>query len=126
MNSGTLLLRQIHPAWLRDNRVTSQAFLPTPKDLGFLSVYDGDNITPEDAWIHYTEVERLTSAGVIAVTIEECEQSGLRVSHDPTPDNPEHITIDFNGLSRGQARRMARKLATLANERGWLFRPPPS
>ena len=126
MNADTLLLRQIHPNWTTDDYVNSPAFRPTPKDGGLLSVYDGDRIAPEDAWIHYTEIEGLTSTGVVAVTVEECERSNLPVSHAPTPDNPDHMTIDFNGLSRNQARRMARKLTTFANERGWLFRPPSS
>ena len=47
MTGTTLLLRQIHPSFVQDGRVTSQAFRPTPKDESLLSVYDGDQITPE-------------------------------------------------------------------------------
>ena len=40
MNSKTILLRQIHPIWIQQGRVTSQAFRPTPKDENKLSVFD--------------------------------------------------------------------------------------
>jgi hypothetical protein len=55
MQSDTLLLRQIHPGFIQNGRVTSQAFRPTPKDKKKLSVYDGDKIDPEAAYRHYTE-----------------------------------------------------------------------
>ena len=53
MNSQTLLLRQIHPSFIQQGRVTSQAFRPTPKDEMKLSVYDGDQMTPEEAFEHF-------------------------------------------------------------------------
>ena len=39
MNENTLLLRQIHPAFIQQNTITSQAFRPTPKDEKLLSVF---------------------------------------------------------------------------------------
>jgi len=42
MNDQTLLLRQVHPNFLPDGELSSQAFYPFPKDNGRLSVYDGD------------------------------------------------------------------------------------
>ncbi|OQC41352.1 MAG: hypothetical protein BWX66_00754 [Deltaproteobacteria bacterium ADurb.Bin058] len=48
MNVHTLLLRQIHPDFIQNQRVSSQAFRPTPKDERKLSVYDGDLITPAE------------------------------------------------------------------------------
>ena len=42
MTEGLRLLhRQVHPSWIQEGRITSQAFSPTPKDLGLLSVYLG-------------------------------------------------------------------------------------
>ena len=55
MTGDTLLLRQIHPSFVQDGRVTSQAFRPTPKDDAQLSAYDGDQITPVAAWLNYTQ-----------------------------------------------------------------------
>jgi len=40
VNDSTLLHRQVNPAFVQSGRVTSQAFKPTPKDQGLLSVYD--------------------------------------------------------------------------------------
>ena len=71
MTGTTRLLRQIHPSFVQAGFVTSQAFRPTPKDESKLSVYDGDRITPEAAYTHYTTVWELASAGVLAVTVDE-------------------------------------------------------
>jgi hypothetical protein len=72
----TLLLRQIHPVFIQNDRVTSQAFRPTPKDHGQLSVYDGDMISAEESWKHHTGLG-LESEGVLAVTVRECEAESL-------------------------------------------------
>ena len=65
MNDTTLLYRQIHPSFVQDGRVTSQAFRPTPKDQNQLSVYDGDLIGPPAAFEHYTEKLKHASVGVL-------------------------------------------------------------
>ena len=120
MNSNTLLLRQIHPSWFKDGRATSQAFYPTPKDNGFLSVHDGDQITAEAAWNRYT-IE-LESVGVLGVTLAECELQQVRVIPDSQPDSPEHALLDFTGFGSSKTKRVARQLVRNANDRGWLFR----
>lgn len=45
--------RQIHPKWVHDGTITSQAVSPARKDDKHLSVCDGDMISHEDAWRHY-------------------------------------------------------------------------
>ena len=120
MNPNTLLYRQIHPSWVQEGRATSQAFRPTPKDDNRLSVYDGDQITAEAAWKHYTL--KLPSVGVMAVTVAECEKRQLAVIPDPLPDFSEHALIDFTGLTANQTRRTAQQLTAAANARGWQFR----
>ena len=72
MNSETLLLRQVHPSFVQNGRITTQAFTPTLRDQNRLSVYDGDLIEAEPAWIHYTSILDLQSIGVVAVTVAEC------------------------------------------------------
>lgn len=123
MTPDTLLYRQIHPSWLKEGRATSQAFRPTPKDDNHLSVYDGDQIGAAAAWRHYTLTLMLTSAGVVAVTLNECRQQQLTVVPDPLPDFAEHTLIDFSSRSANQARHVARQLARAANARGWQFQP---
>ncbi len=68
MTPDTLLLRQIHPSFIQDGRVTSQAFRPTPKDELLLSVDDGDRVGAEASWKRFTANPACKSAGVQAVS----------------------------------------------------------
>lgn len=120
MNSQTLLLRQIHPSFVQQGRVTSQAFRPTPKDEMKLSVYDGDQITPEEAFEHFTTVLQQLSVGELAVTVSECKSLDLKVEADPEPF-PEHAIIDFTGLGRKDVESKGKKLKSIADTRGWLL-----
>jgi hypothetical protein len=117
----TLLLRQIHRAFVQQGRVTLQAFRPTPKDEKRLSVYDGDQITPEGAWRHYTTVLELSSAGVLAVSVAECASLELPVEPDPEPF-PEHAVVDFSAVEARGIEKLAKKLREKAESRGWLHR----
>lgn len=128
MNDNTFLYRQIYPEFTQldrqDQQVrpTSQAFLPSASD-GKLSVYDGDQITAEASWFHYTDVLKLESCGVAAFTVLECRAIDLPVISDGIP-YPEHISVDFTGLSsRSQRATRAKQLRAAANARGWQFRP---
>jgi hypothetical protein len=121
VNPATLLHRQINPAWIQNERVTSQAFKPTPKDGNELSVYDGDLISAEGSWQHFTE-QGMKSVGVLAVSVTEAQACGVNARPDPEPF-PEHAVIDFTGLSSNQVEKAAKKLRNLATERGWQFRP---
>lgn len=122
MNATTLLHRQVVSGWLQNGRLTSQAFIPTAKDKGRLSVYDGSLIAPGDAWRHYTGVLGYTSDGTMSVTSGDCDELDLPVESDPEPF-PEHAVIVFEKLSKSQTRKRARKLADRASRRGWTYRP---
>ena len=120
MNAETLLLRQIHPHWIQEGRVTSQAFRPIPKDQNQLSVYDGDCITPEGSWRHYTTELKLSSVGVMAITHGQCDEQGLPVDPNGVPF-PEHVLIDFSGMGKKKIERKAKILTGYARTRGWLY-----
>ena len=90
-----LLYRQIHPNFIFENRVTSQAFNPMTDTQ--LSVCDGNMIGAKQAWERYTKKDH--SAGVMAVTDGECESHDLRVISDPTPNEDDHMVIDFDDFS---------------------------
>ena len=62
MTAETILLRQAHPQFMKGTQITSQVFMPFPKDKGLLSVYDGDQITAADSHRHYTQT--LTASGL--------------------------------------------------------------
>jgi hypothetical protein len=118
MTEATLLLRQIHPSFVKLGRATSADFRPTPKDEHKLSVYDGDLITPAAAFAHYRG-RKLESVGVMAVTVAECNAQELPARSSPE-DFPEHAEIDFTGLSNSQCEKKGKKLRDVAETRGWL------
>lgn len=120
MNDDTLLLRQIHPAFLQGNRPSSQAFKPTPKDQQKISAYDGDRIKPIDAYRHYTNDLGYNSQGVLAVTLSECVNLGLNAYSDPDPF-PEHVLVDFSPYNRSETEKRAKKLRDKALTRGWQY-----
>jgi hypothetical protein len=125
VNDGTLLHRQIHPDWVQEDRPTSQAFRPAPKDDNLLSVYDGDLISPDRAWMHYTQSMQHSSYGVCSLTVAECTSVALQAR----PDGAlfaEHAVIDFRGVGRKDAERRAKMLRRLATDRGWQYKPPRS
>ncbi|MFP4174069.1 MAG: hypothetical protein ACLFV4_14285 [Candidatus Hydrogenedentota bacterium] len=121
MKRDTLLLRQVNRAWIQQGRVTSQVFKPTAKDSKRLSVYNGELINAEDAWRHYTEKLGFSSAGVLGVTVRECEDHELSAEPGPEPF-PEHAVIRFDGCSPSQIKKKAAQLTRLAVARDWLYR----
>lgn len=123
MTGDSLLLRQIHPSFLRLGRATSQAFRPTPKDESLLSVYDGSLISAEASWIHFTTILKRDSVGTMAVTVEECAAESLSVRPDPDAF-PEHAVIDFSGFSHNQCEKKGKNLKAKAEARGWLYQAP--
>ena len=122
MNSDTLLYRMVSPSFIQDCLATSPAFRPTRKDTGRLSVYDGDQISPQDAYEHYTSLGH-KAVGVMAIAVAECESLDLTVSPDPLVGFPEHATIDFTARSRKRIEIASRTLKERANARGWQYRP---
>ncbi|MBK7581089.1 MAG: hypothetical protein IPI67_12855 [Myxococcales bacterium] len=132
-NTGTLddaaelLFRQVNPGFIRDGRVGSQAFRPTPKDHRKLSVARSALTTAEDAFQLHTECKKFRSAGTWAVTVGECSSLGLPaladpLSEQPCPD-PAHAVVDFATLTNSKVEAHGARLARFANERGRLHPP---
>lgn len=121
MNDTTIVYRQIHPSFVQAGFPTSQAFRPTPKDQSKLSVYDGDLITPENAFQHYVNQLSLASDGVMGLTVAECAAVSLAVCSDIEPF-PEHAIIDFSGLLDKDCRTKSKILRETAVQHGWLHR----
>ena len=124
MNQGTLLHRIIKSNWwLQDDSVSSQAFRPVLEDNKLLSVYDGDQITPQAAYNHYAnDPSKPSPTGVLAVTVAECLNQNLPAIPDPDTF-PEHALIDFREFGANQIKRKSAALRDAATARGWLFRP---
>ena len=123
MQPNTLLLRQINRSFVQSGRVSSQAFRPTAKDNGKLSEYDGDIVSPETCWNHFTSAPGCSSAGVMAVSYFECELHELPVIEDRIPF-PEHCSIDFSAHNNSAIDRKAKVITALARDRGWLYLAP--
>lgn len=122
MKDQTQLLRQIHPSFVQDGKITSQAFRPTPKDDKKLSCYDGSRISAEGAFNHFVKSPECRSAGVMAVTVMECTAMDLPVVPDPVAF-AEHILIDFAAFEKREVERKAKLLRALAESRDCLFKP---
>ncbi|WP_273429301.1 hypothetical protein [Marinobacter sp.] len=121
MKDDTQLLRQVHPSFIQNGRVSSQAFRPTPKDDKKLSVYDGDAIDAPKAYEHYTTDLEQLSVGVLAVTVDECKCLELEAQNDPLENFPEHALIDFSAFGTSATEKKAKILRKRAEERDWLF-----
>src|SRR3954453_6490685 len=119
LNCAPLVHRQVNPSWVQQGRVTSQVFKPTPKDNRRLSVYDGDQVSAFHAWLHYTTELGLTSVGVLAVTVAECETLDLAAEPDPAPF-PAHAVIRFDACTPSQIEKKAKRLKAAGEARGWL------
>lgn len=120
MTSATLLFRQVNPSWVQQGRVTSQVFRPTNKDAGLLSVHDGDLVSAEQAWGHFTGQLGCLSAGVLAVSVEECTVQQLPTRADPSQFR-EHALIDFTAYGSRDIERKAKCLRYHAEQRGWQY-----
>ena len=122
MIEQSLLLRQINPAFVQNGFAIRLAFRPTKKDEKRLSVSDGSQITPEEAWKRYTKLLGYRSVGVLGVAVGECESCLLTVQAAPVDGQPDHMEIDFSALTTGgDVDRAAKKLCRQANARGWLY-----
>ena len=82
-------------------------------------MYDGDQITPEACWVHFTTRPDCKSYGVMAVSVEECSAEQLPARPDPEPF-PEHAVVDFTGFTDNQVEKKGKKLKAKAEARGWL------
>lgn len=123
MNADTLLLRQAHPHFMEGDQPTSQVFMPNSEDRGQMSAYDGDQISPADAYAHYTQVLKKQSHSVWALAKREADTNSVPVSPDPLPDFPSHSKIDFTALPENAWRKTAKRLKALAIARGCQFKP---
>jgi hypothetical protein len=121
VNQDTLFLRQIHPTFLQNGVVSSQAFCPTEEHNWQLSLYDGDMIQPEPSWTHYTTVLKKESGAVMGVTHPEFTAQSLAVVASPE-EFPEHCHSDFGELIRKDREKRARKLRDCAVKRDFLFK----
>ena len=121
MTPETILLRHAHPNFMDGNSITSQVFMPFPKDEGFLSVYDGDQISAEMSHQHYTQTLTNQSHSVWGVTKAEADAENVPAKPAPCGNFVAHATLDFNGKTDKLCRKTAKRLKALAVMRGCLY-----
>jgi hypothetical protein len=97
--------------------------MPSSGDGGNLSAYDGDQITPADSYVHYTEISKNLAHSVWGVSCGEATMETVAASRAPLPGFPSQATMNFTGKSEKACRRVAKRLKILATARGCLFRP---
>lgn len=119
-----MLLRQVHPNWVEDGVPSSQAFVPTKKDEGKLSIARGSTTSSEAAFKHYTTVQQMESAGTWGVTVGEALEAGVNSFDEPWDNVPAHGFVDFRGRTRRQAERNGKLLVARARVRGRLYPAP--
>lgn len=120
---GEVLYRQVHPLWIADGEPSSQAFKPTKKDEGMLSIAVGSKTTAEKAFLHHTQGLKLASAGTWAVTVGEVAAVELSSFDQPRESSPAHGFIDFRALARRAMESKAKLLVAKARERGCMYQP---
>lgn len=123
-----LLHRQVHPTFMHDGEPSSQAFRPTPKDEGHLSVSRDAIEDAEAAYRRFTEQKGLASAGVWSLKAEEARAQNLSITPAPIEEpealvDPAHALIDFTPHSKNKRKSISKKLKHLAVARGPSFLP---
>ena len=123
------LFRQVHPAFAPGGVPTSQAFTPTKKDKGFLSLDRGSKTSAKRSFDRFVALGH-PSAFVLAVSVgdfaEVQDEQGkttaqrIPVFDDPNPEsdpeNNAHAEADFNVVSKGAAKNRAKLLLAAAKK----------
>ena len=134
MESKKLLHRQIHPSFVVNDIVSSQAFTensltvssgafnPTEKDDNKLSVYNGEIFSAKEAYEHFTT--DYSSYGVLSITEEEVISIEPLTANDDNIPFEGHSHIDFSKVSsKNQKTKKAGKLRDYAVKRNWTYKP---
>ena len=127
-----VLFRQIHPSFIQDGEVssqpfvpTSQAFAPTPKDDGFLSV-DRSSITSAGESYRLFTSNGHSSSAVYGVTVGEFSDEAIQCIEAPIKAtekqaaNEAHALANYNPHTAGQQKTKAKRLKQKAIARGRL------
>jgi hypothetical protein len=122
MRPETILLRQAHPLFYSNGEITSQMFIPFPKDKGNLSTYDGNRITAAESFAHFTK-QGFQSVGVWDVRCAQVSETGLTSRTDPVASNAAHAVIEFGTKTEKECRKLAKKLKAFALANGCQYRP---
>jgi hypothetical protein len=117
--------RQVNPSWVDEGHPTRQAFSPSTKDYGCLSLDRSISITAKQSFENFTALG-LKSEAVYGIAASEFgeEPNPIECHASPIEEdvyiNPHHSHADFNGLSKGQRKAKITELRRVALSRGKL------
>lgn len=117
-----VLHRQVHPSWVVDGHPSSQAFIPTPKDGGQLSVSRDSLADAKESYARHVG-RGLATAGTWSLDLSEVTSVGLSAHADPVPADDAHALIDFTKLSNSAAAKVGKRLKVFAVARGCTYSP---
>lgn len=114
--------RQVNPSWVEEGGPSRQAFIPTRKDDGKLSLDRSASTTAKQAFDNFRSLG-LNSEVVFGITPGECleEPSPIECFESPLVNNPNHSHADFRGLSKSQKKAKSLELRRKAIARGRLY-----
>lgn len=124
-DSGEVQFRQIHPSWMEEGDPTRQAFAPSTKDEGCLSLDRSLGINAKQSYENYTSLG-LKSEAVYGITVGEFEAQPHPIPCHASPideadqKNPHHSHADFNSLTKAQRKAKITELRRAAIGRGKL------
>lgn len=123
VESGELLMRQVHPSQITEGRPAQATFTPTNRDTGLLSADRQSLISPREAYERYLRNKNLAAAGgTWGVSVKELQDLGLSSYSDPLPDNAAHALVDFTSIEDQKLRHTKGKLVyAKARDRGRLY-----
>lgn len=127
-DNNELLLRQVHPNFIVESRITSQVFLPTEKDDKKLSVNRSSIISAQEAFDLHTNEKKLQSIGVWGISVGETSSfDSLLIECDPIEipvRDISHSLINFSKLpSESRIKATAKQLTAKARDRDCLYKP---
>jgi hypothetical protein len=140
LDAEELLFRQVHPQWFEEGLPSAQAFYPTKKDLGRLSIACSSLTDPASAFVFYTTSRNLKSVGTWGLSVREVNDSPALVAlpvtapgnqsvtlpsrlacrKEPLKDDPAHGFIDYRSLSKRACELIGKVLMANAVKRGCL------
>ena len=117
--------RQVHPSWVDEGHPTRQAFSPSTKDNGRLSLDRSIKITAKQSYESFTALG-LKSEAVYGIAASEFEEQPNPIECYASPiEEEDHINLhhshaDFSGLNKGQRKAKITDLRRVALSRGKL------
>jgi len=122
-DTNELLFRQVHPSFIDNGEPTSQAFRPTQKDRGKLSVDRSSLTTAKNSFDLFVE-NGFQSDAVYGLTVGEFNKENINCFPDPldtNPINPAHASADFSSFGNSDQKKIAKRLKSKATTRGQLY-----